>query len=51
MKRTIILASTLLLGMVLSCNQDVLEKTNPNGVTVENYYKNGAELTSGVTSV
>lgn len=51
MKRHIILASTLLLGMVLSCNQDVLEKTNPNGVTVENYYKNGAELTSGVTSV
>lgn len=51
MKRTIILASTLLLGMALSCNQDVLEKTNPNGVTVENYYKNGAELTSGVTSV
>ena len=51
MKRNIILASTLLLGIVLSCNQDVLEKTNPNGVTVENYYKNGSELTSGVTSV
>lgn len=41
----------LLLGITLSCNKDVLEKTNPNGVTVDNYYKNGAELTSGVTSV
>ena len=41
----------LFLGITLSCNKDVLEKTNPNGVTVDNYYKNGAELTSGVTSV
>ena len=51
MKRNIILSSMLLLGITLSCNKDVLEKTNPNGVTVDNYYKNGAELTSGVTSV
>lgn len=41
----------LLVGITLSCNKDELEKTNPNGVTVDNYYKNGAELTSGVTSV
>lgn len=43
--------SMLLVGITLSCNKDELEKTNPNGVTVDNYYKNGAELTSGVTSV
>ncbi|MGV3601363.1 MAG: RagB/SusD family nutrient uptake outer membrane protein [Dyadobacter fermentans] len=51
MKRNIILASMLLFGITISCKEDVLEKTNPNGVTVDNYYKNGAELTSGVTSV
>ncbi|KQS30639.1 RagB/SusD family nutrient uptake outer membrane protein [Dyadobacter sp. Leaf189] len=51
MKKQIIIASLLLIGITFSCNEDVLEKTNPNGVTVDNYYKNGAELTSGVTSV
>ncbi|KAA6432708.1 RagB/SusD family nutrient uptake outer membrane protein [Dyadobacter flavalbus] len=51
MKKNIILSSLLFLGIAFSCNEDVLEKSNPNGVTVDNYYKNGAELTSGVTSV
>ncbi|WP_031529965.1 RagB/SusD family nutrient uptake outer membrane protein [Dyadobacter crusticola] len=51
MKKQIIIASLLLLGITFSCNEDVLEKTNPNGVTVDNFYKNGAELTSAVTSV
>ncbi|GGB77074.1 RagB/SusD family nutrient uptake outer membrane protein [Dyadobacter sediminis] len=51
MKKNIILSSLLFLGIAFSCNEDVLEQSNPNGVTVDNYYKNGAELTSGVTSV
>ncbi|MCE7066949.1 RagB/SusD family nutrient uptake outer membrane protein [Dyadobacter sp. CY326] len=51
MKRNIIIACLLVLGIAFSCNEDVLDKTNPNGVTVDGYYKNGAELSSGVTSV
>ena len=51
MKKKLIIIYALLFGVVLGCNDDTLEKTNPNGVTVEGYYKNGAELNSGVTSV
>ncbi|CAG5072611.1 SusD-like protein P25 [Dyadobacter sp. CECT 9623] len=51
MKKRLIILYVFLFGIVFACNDDVLEKTNPNGVTVEGYYKNGAELNSGVTSV
>lgn len=51
MKKKIIILYALLLGIAFGCNEDVLEKTNPNGVTVDDYYKNGAELSSAVTAV
>ncbi|MDQ6476882.1 RagB/SusD family nutrient uptake outer membrane protein [Dyadobacter sp. LHD-138] len=51
MKKRLITSYALLFGIVFACNDDTLEKTNPNGVTVEGYYKNGTELSSGVTSV
>ncbi|UON84401.1 RagB/SusD family nutrient uptake outer membrane protein [Dyadobacter chenwenxiniae] len=51
MKKKLIIIYAFLFGIVFACNDDTLEKTNPNGVTVEGYYKIGAELSSGVTSV
>jgi hypothetical protein len=50
MKKRLITIYALLFGIVFACKDDTLEKTNPNGVTVDGYYKNGAELSSGVTS-
>jgi len=51
MKRNLILTYALILGVVFACDDSVLDKTNPNGVTVDGYYKNASELTSAVTSV
>src|SRR5215217_3477759 len=51
MKKKLIIIYALLLGIAFACNDDSLEKLNPNGVTVDGFYKNGAELSSGVTSV
>ncbi|QRR00226.1 RagB/SusD family nutrient uptake outer membrane protein [Dyadobacter sandarakinus] len=51
MKKKLIIIYALLFGIVFGCNDDTLDKTNPNGVTVEGYYKNGSELSSAVTSV
>lgn len=51
MKKKLIIIYALLLGIAFACNDDSLEKVNPNGVTVDGFYKNGAELSSGVTSV
>lgn len=51
MKKNLIITYGLLLGVAFSCNDSVLDQINPNGVTVDGYYKNGSELSSGVTSV
>ncbi|WP_221392728.1 RagB/SusD family nutrient uptake outer membrane protein [Dyadobacter sp. NIV53] len=51
MKRNLIFTYALMLGIVFGCNDDALDKLNPNGVTVDGFYKNGSELSSGVTSV
>ncbi|HLL97397.1 MAG TPA: RagB/SusD family nutrient uptake outer membrane protein [Spirosoma sp.] len=50
MKKTI-LCSALLLGLALSCNEDDLNKVNPNGVTFDTYFNNTEELTAGVNSI
>lgn len=50
MKKTI-LCATLLLGIAISCNEDDLNKVNPNGVTFDTYFNNEAELTAGVNSI
>ncbi|MEZ0485202.1 RagB/SusD family nutrient uptake outer membrane protein [Fibrella aquatica] len=41
----------LLLGVAASCNEDELNKLNPNGVTFETYFNNANELTAGVNSI
>ena len=46
-----IFAGICIITFVLSCNKSNLDKTNPNQLTPENYYKNAAELTKGVNSV
>jgi tetratricopeptide (TPR) repeat protein len=51
MKKTILLCGALVLGGVISCNTDDLDKINPNGVTFETYFNNEAELTAGVNAV
>lgn len=51
MKKIFIISSLLVMGAIMSCNEQDLDKINPNGVTLETYFKNGDELTSGVTSI
>ncbi|GAB3890689.1 RagB/SusD family nutrient uptake outer membrane protein [Larkinella knui] len=41
----------LFLGLMVGCQESDLDKLNPNGVTVDNFYKNGAELSSAVNAV
>jgi len=50
MKKTI-LCGALLLGIAFSCNEDDLNKVNPNGVTFDTYFNNADELTAGVNSI
>ncbi len=50
MKKTI-LCGALMLGVVISCNEDDLNKVNPNGVTFDAYFSNADELTAGVNSI
>jgi outer membrane protein OmpA-like peptidoglycan-associated protein len=46
------LALALCVALLLpACDQDVLDKVNPNGGTPESYYKNADELTKGVNSI
>lgn len=51
MQRKFLVTGILFLGLISGCKEEVLEKSNPNGVTVDNYYKNGVELTSAVTAI
>jgi starch-binding outer membrane protein, SusD/RagB family len=46
---TILLCSGLL--TMGGCNEELLEKTNPNQLTPDNYFKTAAELQTGVNSV
>ncbi|MFC5409349.1 RagB/SusD family nutrient uptake outer membrane protein [Larkinella bovis] len=51
MKNKIILSGVLFLGLLIGCQESDLDKLNPNGVTVDTFYKNGAELSSAVNAV
>jgi starch-binding outer membrane protein, SusD/RagB family len=51
MKKILFLTSMLVFAMTMSCNEDTLDKINPNGVTTETYYNNEAEIVAGVNSV
>ena len=53
MKKLLIIALTgsLALGAAISCNEEELNKVNPNGVTFDTYFNNEAELRAGVNSV
>lgn len=49
--KKIIICSALILSMAISCNEDDLNKVNPNGVTFDTYFNNADELTAGVNSI
>ena len=51
MKKILIISGLLIMSAITSCDQEDLNKINPNGVTLETYFNNGAELTAGVTSI
>jgi len=48
MKKIIFITSFFGLATVMSCNDSVLDKVNPNGVTFETYFTNDNELIAGV---
>src|SRR6218665_419956 len=50
MKKIIFLTGFLGLATVMSCNDSVLDKVNPNGVTFETYFTNDNELVAGVNA-
>lgn len=50
MKKIAFLTFVLMLGIVISCNDEALNKVNPNGVTLDTYFNNDAELIAGVNS-
>ncbi|WP_341226432.1 RagB/SusD family nutrient uptake outer membrane protein [uncultured Arcticibacterium sp.] len=51
MKKIIAITGLLSLFTAMSCNDEILDKINPNGVTFETYFNNEAELTAGVNSI
>lgn len=51
MKKIFIIFTVLIIGTITSCNKEDLDKVNPNGVTLDTYFRNGAELTAGVNSI
>lgn len=51
MKNKFLLSGVLFLGLMAGCQESDLDKLNPNGVTVDTFYKNGAELSSAVNAV
>lgn len=51
MKKIILLSTIFLLAFAISCNEEDLDKLNPNGVTFDTYFNNAAELTAGVNSI
>lgn len=51
MKRITVLTCLIALMTTVSCDEDQLNKVNPNGVTFETFFNNETELTSGVNSI
>lgn len=51
MKKKILLVVAILVGLIISCRKQDLDQFNPNQLTPESYFKNSAELISGVNSI
>ena len=51
MKRKLIFSLIGIIMVVLSCNDDTLNKTNPNEFTPDSFYKNGDQIVGAVNSV
>ncbi len=51
MKKLTIVTTIITLLTTASCNDDILNKVNPNGVTFDTYFNNASELTAGVNSI
>lgn len=51
MKKLFIISSLIILGSLINCSEEGLDKINPNGVTFDTYFNNGDELTAGVNSI
>jgi starch-binding outer membrane protein, SusD/RagB family len=51
MKRKVILSLIGLLAFVLSCNDNILDKSNPNEFTPQSFYKNGDQIVGAVNAV
>ncbi|MEO8474230.1 MAG: RagB/SusD family nutrient uptake outer membrane protein [Chryseolinea sp.] len=51
MKTKIIVSTALAIFIYTSCSDSILDKTSPNNVPAENYYKTTDELTRAVTGV
>lgn len=51
MRKIILLTGLFIVSFILSCKEDSLDKVNPNGVTLDTYFTNDAELVAGVNSV
>ena len=49
--KKILLSVLIIIGLVVSCNTDDLNKLNPNELLVETYYKNAEELETGVFAI
>jgi hypothetical protein len=51
MKRKFILSLIGMMAFTLSCNDNILDKTNPNEFTPESFYKNGVQIVGAVNAV
>lgn len=51
MKRKLILSLIGTLAFALSCNDSILDKSNPNEFTPDSFYKNGDQIVGGVNAV
>ena len=43
-------ANLLSIVLLMGCSESLIDKTNPNGETPQNFYGNQSELTQGVNS-
>jgi starch-binding outer membrane protein, SusD/RagB family len=51
MKRKLILSLIGMLTFTLSCNENILDKSNPNEFTPDSFYKNGDQIVGAVNAV
>jgi len=51
MKRRILLTVACVLAFTLSCDDDLLNKSNPNEFTPDTFYKNGTQIVGAVNAV